>query len=183
MKKYAIAIFAALWLCVLSLSACGDDPILAKPEDTALEFWITEKVSREDFQEHYCFEGVFGGLIYLGKDYPPPETAEDHSLIFPEHYVQYTVTAYPDYSSNKGIFDTVTKIQITDPDVSVYGITCNSSLEEFDKVFTNLGCSIQDKGILHIAKSGKTHISFAKYEEREIITIWVEVTNKQGIDF
>ena len=63
MKKYAIAIFAALCLCVLSLSACGDDSILAKPEDTALEFWITEKISREDFQEHYCFEGVFGGLI------------------------------------------------------------------------------------------------------------------------
>lgn len=183
MKKFAIAILTSLCLSILFTSACTSNKILQRPEDTTLEFWVAEKVSEEDFKGHYSVEGVFGGYIYFGKEYLPNEITEENSQIKPDYCVTYTVTAYPDYSSNNGKFDTVTRIEITDPAISVYGITCNSTLDDFDKVFQDLGCKIQDKGIIHIATYGKTQIAFADYEEQEIITIWVEVTNKQGISF
>ncbi len=140
-------------------------------------------MSGEDFKNHYSVEGVLGGYVYFGKDYKPNQTTDENSLVQPEHCVRYTVTAYPDYSSNGEKFDTVTRIEITDPQVSLYGITCNSTLEEFDNAFMNLGCKIQDKGIIHIATYGKTQIAFDDYEGKETITIWVEVTNKEGIIF
>ena len=122
----------------------------------------------------------FGADFYYGKGYQPAEIIEDSAAIPPEHCVIYTVSPYPDYSSG-GQY--VTRIAITDPQVTVYGITCNSTLQDFDTTFENLGCSIQDKGLLHIATYGKVKIALASYDENKELTVSVEVTNKQGIDF
>lgn len=177
MKRYVIAILVSMCLCVVLMSACASNKILRKPEDSTLEFWVAEKVSREDFKGHSIVAGVFGGYAYYGKDYHPDETTEDNS------YIIYTVTAYPDYSSNKGKFDTVTNIKITDPNVSIYGINCNSSPDEFNNVFKELGCTIQNNGSLYIATYGKTRIAFADVDAGGYLIISVEVTNKYGIIF
>ena len=182
MKKFIISTVVAICFCFVCFAACNNNSILAKPENTTLEFWIAEKVSADDFNDHEQILGMFGGDLYFGKGYHANEINED-GVVYPEHYVTYTVTAYPDYSSNGGRYDTVTRIEITDTNVSVGGISCDSSLEEFDAVFKGLGCNIQDKGIIHIATFGNASISFADYDENEIITIWVNVTNKQGIVF
>lgn len=181
MKKSAIAAVVSISFGFVFLAACNNSGVLAKPENTALEFWVAEKVSADDFNGHEQILGAFGGNLYFGQGYHANEINED-GVVYPEHYVTYLVTAYPDYSSPGG-YDAVTRIEITDPNVSVGGITCASSLEEFDAVFEGLGCSIQDKGIIHIAAYGKTKVAFADYDESEIITIWVEVTNKEGIVF
>lgn len=183
MRRFAIAIITSLCLCIMFTPACSDNKILVKPEDTTLEFWIAEKVPKEDFKDHYSIDGVFGGYIFLGKDYHPIEIPEDNFRTQPEHCVANTVTAYPDYSSNNGKFDTVTRIEITDPVNCIYGITCNSTLDDFVIVFNALGCQIQVNGITHTASYGKSHISFTDYEGYETVSIWVEVTNKHGIIF
>ena len=172
-----------LCITIFVMVGCTNDKILAKPQDTSLEFWVTEKVASEDFKDHYRVDGVFGAYIYFGKDYQPNEITEENADKQPKHCVTYTITAYPDYSSNNGKFDTVTRIEITDPQVSIYGITCNSTLQDFDEAFKNLGCTIQDKGLIHIATYGKVKIALASYDENKTLTIWVEVTNKQGIVF
>ena len=77
---------------------------------TNLEFWIGENVDEVDFsgfQEKY---GLFGGREYYGTDYVPTFD-EDGMTIDPEHCVIYTVTSYPDYSSNE---QHITGITITD---------------------------------------------------------------------
>lgn len=183
MKRCMILAVATLCLSPVFLSACSDGGVISKPEDTTLEFWVAEKVSAEDFNGYDQIVDISGGYLYLGEGYHLNETADEYGSYYPDHYVKYTVTAYPDYSSNGGNFDTVTRIEVTDPEVTVGGITCNSSLEEFDAVFRDLGCSIQDKGIIHIATYKNTQIAFADYDGNEIITISVNVTNKEGIVF
>ena len=192
MRRFAIGIITLLCLCIMFTSACSgnkilekpDNKILEKPEDTTLEFWIAEKVSKEDFKDYCSVEGVFGGYVFFEKKYLSEEITEEHIQTRPDHCVTYTVTAYPDYSSNKGKIDTVTGIRITVPDVSVYGITCNSTLDDFDKIFNQLGCKIQvDNDSTHSALYGKSRITFTDYEGYESIYIGVEVTNKHGIIF
>ena len=170
-----------LLLCIslFAMVGCTSDKILAKPVDTSLEFWVIQDVSDIDFSGHYKLHG-FGADFYYGKGYQPAEIIEDSAAIPPEHCVIYTVSPYPDYSSG-GQY--VTRIAITDPQVTVYGITCGSTLQDFDATFENLGCTIQDKGLIHIATYGKVKIALASYDENKELTVWVEVTNKQGIDF
>ena len=177
-KKFILPL---LLLCVtlFTMVGCTDDKMLEKPQDTSLEFWVMQDVSDIDFSGHYKLHG-FGADFYYGKGYQPTEIIEDSEVIAPEHCVIYTVSPYPDYSSG-GQY--VTRIAITDPQVTVYGITCGSTLQDFDATFENLGCTIQDKGLIHIATYGKVKIALASYDENKELTVWVEVTNKQGIDF
>ena len=173
-----------LLLCItlLAMVGCTSNKILAKPQDTTLEFWVTEKVTGEDFKDHYSVVGVFGAYVYFGKDYQPNEITEENSDIQPKHCVTYTVTAYPDYSSNNGKFDTVTRIQITDPQVSIYGITCHTSLEEFDETMKELGCKVsKDSDRIHTATLGKMRFKLFSFNGEGELSISVEVTNKHGI--
>ena len=177
-KKFVLPV---LLLCItmFAMVGCTDNKMLEKPQDTSLEFWVMQDVSDIDFSGHYKLHG-FGADFYYGKDYQPMEIIEGSEVIAPEHCVIYTVSPYPDYSSG-GQY--VTRIAITDPQVTVYGITCGSTLQDFDATFENLGCTIQDKGLIHIATYGKVKIALASYDENKELTVWVEVTNKQGIDF
>lgn len=177
-KKIVLPILS-LCIVLFAMVGCTDDKVLDKPQDTSLEFWVMQEVSDIDFSGHYKRHG-FGADFYYGKGYQPMEIIEGSEVIAPEHCVIYTVSPYPDYSSG-GQY--VTRIAITDPQVTVYGITCNSALQDFDATFENLGCTIQDKGLIHIATYGKVNIALASYDGSKTLTVWVEVTNKQGIDF
>ena len=167
-------------ITLFAMVGCTDNKVLDKPEDTSLEFWVAQDVADIDFGEHYKVPYVFGADVYYGKGYQPAEIIEGSEVLAPEHRVIYTVSPYPDYSRG-GQF--VTRIAITDPQISVYGITCDSTLQDFDATFENLGCTIQDKGLIHIATYGKVKIALASYDENKELTVWIEVTNKQGIDF
>lgn len=120
-----------------------------------------------------------GGRQFYGKGYAPVSVDDDHNAR-PDTYVIYTLTAYLDYSDD-GLF--VTRIEITDPAVSIYGISCGSSLDEFDRAFQDLGCEIQDNGAWHIAKHGKTKVIFNASDDDRSISVSVEITNRNGIQF
>ena len=180
MKKFLIS--TLLCLCMVSLTSCtsnADNKIIEKPNDTTLEFWVAQDVSNVDFSEHCQIVGMEGGSQYYGKDYG--SISVDDEQVY-DHFqcVIYTITAYPDYSDG-GEF--ITQIDITDPQVSVYGITCNSSFDDFDKTFQDLGCTIQDKGWGHVASYGVFTISLLSNSEAAKISVRVEVTNREGIDF
>lgn len=153
-----------------------------KPEDTSLEFWIVQDVAEYDFSEHAQEYGWFGCDVYYGKDYSPEIISMgcDRYIIDPEYYVKYRVEAYPDYADG-GQY--ITDIEITDPNVTVYGLTCESSFDEFDETFRKMGYSIYEYEDWHSANLGAVHFSISTYKGIHEMEIWVEVTNRDGIDF
>ncbi len=170
MKK-RIAVF--LLLFTLFLSSCTTSTYrLEKPNNTNLEFWITQEVEVADFAGYQQRYGLFGGDEYYGIGYTP--TYDGHNQqIDPEACVIYTVTAYPDYSSKNR---TVTKICISDPNVYFYGLTMNSIETEIKKVMEGEG--FQNTEGMTFTK-GKVCIWFGETQ----VIIHAEVTNKLGIQF
>lgn len=96
---------------------------------TTLEFWIGECITEYDYSERASDPGSFND--FLGKRYELDENGE-----LPLHYVKYEYGNYPKIDSLRlGILD----IEITDPQVMVYGLTTESSIEDFVNTFEKLG--------------------------------------------
>lgn len=148
-----------------------------KPDNTSLEFWITQDVSSVDFSKHYEVIGWFGAREFYGKDYRPEEV--DGSAVEPEYCVKYLVTAYPD-EADGGQY--VTQIVITDPNVRVYGLTCKSTFDEFDETMKTLGYTVSKEiDAMHKATLGKVKFMLVSSESENKLIINVEVTNDSGI--
>lgn len=143
---------------------------------TNLEFWIADNVDEVDFSGFQEKFGLFGGREYYGTGYVPA-IDEDGMTIDPERCVIYTVTSFPDYSSNK---QHITHITITDPAVEFYGISLNSSFQEFESLIRKYGFKITDSGArFRTAERGKYSVTFTD----EYIRIRVEVSNIFGFQF
>lgn len=145
-----------------------------RPEDTNLEFWIGQDMADVDFSSHDEVYGWFGAREYLGKGYQmlPGEDGEQQ---YPQHYVSYLIGAFPD-ESDGGSF--VTRIKITDPNVTLYGLTTQSDEAEFAAVFIAMGYGVYEEYGRCIAK--KDGITFT-LEMDAFITITAQVTNKECI--
>ena len=199
MKKLAY-LFAALALTLCACVGCvGEKPediespegleedttleawIPEKPADTTLEFWIAEDISSVDFSAHYERFGVFGAREFYGLGYSPAEVIKGSHDVLPEKYVLYTVSGYPDVLD---AWNYVTFIKIADPEIQVYGLTCNSSLEEFDKTMEELGYEIHaGSATSHTATLEKVTFRLNSYNGQGTLLISVEVTNKHGIQW
>ena len=165
-----LSLFLAIVLCLPAFSSCGKR--LAEPEYD-LEFWITENVDDFDFSGHVQKYGIFGGFEYYGKDYIPT-IDDDGQQIDPEHCVIYTLTNYPDYSSNSLC---VTRIKITDPAVKVYGLSMTSTHEEIRSTMTAEGFTVTESGTALKAEKDNLRFTFSK----DAIIVNAEVTNHFGI--
>ena len=169
---------ATLLLCIvvlLTLVGCSLNK-LEKPE-TNLEFWIGENVDDVDFSSYQMKYGMFGGNMYYGIGYVPT-LDENEQQVDPEHCVIYTVTSYPDYM-NKA--QHVTRIEITDPEIKLYGLSINSSKEDIKNVMEAQGFTVIEGEYGITAEKGKFTFDFNKHYNS--ITIRVEVTNRLGIVF
>ncbi len=152
-----------------------DDYFLEKPE-TNLEFWIAENVDNVDFSK-YNFFNVAGARGYYGTGYIPIYD-KDHGVIDPEFYVQYTVTGYPDVMDST---QHITTIKIKDPKVHVYGLTVESSFEEFEHIMEQNGFEVtRIAEVAGIAKKGRFSIQLSTVVKT--IHIRVEKENKGGWD-
>ncbi len=176
MKK----LFATLlvFLMLLSFSSCSLNG-LKKPE-TNLEFWIGENVDDVDFsqyQEHYRYGFMGFGRQYYGTGYVPT-IDEDGKQVDPKYCVIYTVSPFPDYMSRKCH---ITEIIISDPDVTVYGLTINSSNEDIEEIMTSNGFESVEIGNIGYKEwvKGKYHIRFTD----GYIGIKVDVSNFWKIQF
>lgn len=155
------------------------------PKNTSLEFWITEDVKDQDWTGHDEIYGWMGAREFLGSGYKKnedPTGANQH----PDHYVSYVITAWPDYADG-GEF--VTDITVTDPDVTVYGLTIESTYEEFDTVFEPLGYELSwSDGAIETRVAIKNGITFrltrAVDDNPNVVPMFrisAEVTNREGI--
>ena len=143
-------------------------------KDTNLEFWIAENVENVDFTNYQEKFGLMGGREYYGTGYVPT-TNENGEQVDPVECVIYTVTAYPDYISN---ISHITSIYITDPSVTVYGLTLTSSADEVKTIMKSNGFK-KSKDRNNTYTKGKVSISFSE----EFIRINVKVSNLFRIQF
>ena len=157
------------------------------PKNTSLEFWITEDVKDRDWTGHDEIYGWMGAREFLGSGYKKNEDPTGSNQ-HPEHYVSYVITAWPDYADG-GEF--VTDITVTDPDVTVYGLTIESTHEEFDAVFEPLGYELSwSDGAIETRVATKNGITFrltrAVDDNPNVVPMFrisAEVTNREGIEY
>lgn len=167
-----------VFLCVIVLLVCLIVGFIYRslPRPTTdLEFWIGENVDDVDFSKYISKYGLMGGHAYYGSSYFPSTDAQGKPLD-PEVCVIYQVTAYPDYSSRR---QHITQIIITDPSVSIYGLSLNSSFTEIERVMRNEGFSVEKSADACIARKGRFTFTFGT----DRITLSVSVTNWMKIQF
>ena len=155
-----------------------------KAENTTLEFWITENVEGVDFSQHNEIYGWMGAREFYGKGYSSVKD-EDGNTVKPTHYVTYLITAYPDHADG-GRY--VTRIEISDPEVAVYGLTVNSTIEEYEAVFRKMGyvISVEEYGESTVFSATKFdtitfELRINSNESTPVLTIRARVTNREGI--
>ena len=173
MKKIALTLFSLLAFTLPSCGGNGNSKYLDRPEDTNLEFWITQKVSSEDLKANGCtyLPGWEGANEYLDSRYQPVK-GEGNMSTAPDVAVTYLLTGYPDILDDQ----TVTTIQITDPEIVVYGLTMSSTNQEIEKRMNQLNASKGNEGCYTLKKA-------AFYFSSNRITISVPVTNKRHVEF
>lgn len=190
MKK-VIAAFLTFVLTLLALSSCNNAAGVNLPGktdggETTLEFWIGDNVNDYDWSGYDEIYGWMGAREFLGKGYSKYYDEDSQVDRKPEYYVSYLVTNYPDYSSKDSC---ITRIDVTDPAVKVYGLTTESSLEDFERTFSALGYEISDVGSTgKVKKAEKDGVWFSfniKFDDDNpaSISIQAEVTNIYGIQY
>lgn len=163
MKKL-IALLLLLCTLTLLLSSCGSKKI-EKPEDTNLEYWLLEKLDTDGCTELNAYIGS-KVKFYLAKGYNAIVT-EKGNLDAPESAVVYTIRKYP--YTDWGVLWRISSIGITDPNVYVWGLTINSTREEFINVMTSLGFEFKSENEKYISFSlNKTIISLSYYKQLSI---------------
>lgn len=153
MKKL-IALLLLLCTLTLLLSSCGSKKI-EKPEDTNLEYWLLEKLDTDGCTELYIMGS--NAHYYLAKGYEAEVNEKGH-LVAPKAAVTYMVKRYP--YRDWGLLWRISTIHITDPNVFVWGLTINSSREEFVETMTELGFEFSSENEKVISyKKGRTIVS------------------------
>ena len=182
LNNYSKTIVSLFSIFVFVLSGCNnskDDIYLERPEDTNLEFWITQRTTANEFDDKGCtvLPGWMGATEYLDSRYTAIEDGD--MVTAPDIHVTYLVTGYPDCLDNAA----VTRIQITDPAITVYGLTINSSekeisdrLSDISKSFSYVTTTYECYPVYRIK-----NCSFSFMSDK--IVIAVPVTNKRGIVF
>ena len=185
MKK--ILLLLLLLLCLVS---CGKAVMPEKPADTSLPLWICQDVADYDFSAYHEIKGWMGAREFAAPGYEVTDNADGMQTL-PEEYVTFLITAYPDYSDG-GQF--VTTITITDPKVSVFGVTCSSEKEAFASAMTDAGFSVEDKtepeveSVLFRISALSPDKRYSLFLTRQadgnsILVISAPVSNKRGIVF
>ena len=160
------------------------------PENTSLEFWITQNVDNVDWSGYDGITGWFGAKEYLGRGYRKVHDGPGGGR-HPEHYVSYKLTAWPDYADG-GWF--VTQITVTDPAVRVCGLTVTSSYDEFKQTFESLGFTVyqnatgdwigeKDGITCQMVINDTPESGLVIQDTVPVLIITAEVTNREGIVF
>ncbi len=114
-----------------------------RPENTTLEFWITENVSDLDLTKYQpvlkpSSWGYTNNAIY-GTGYTSKIDSAGNE-IRPENYVIYEIAPFPNNSASG---EYITGIDVTDPSVYLYGLTVGCTAEEFNQTFEKLGFNVE----------------------------------------
>lgn len=185
-KRICAAVFAAaLVLCGVGCAKDGadSDPFYTKP--AGLDFWICEDAHGADFSGFNEIPGLVGGHEYINARYRLPPADADGFQDYPEKYVSYVVSAYPDLADG-GEF--ITRIVITDPSVKMFGVSVDSTMDEFVSAMTEAGFDVRENSgtaavDMRFAYSpdGKYYVSYLINGDEHRIAVCAVVTNRDNI--
>lgn len=159
----------------------GHTELPQRPENTTLEFWITENVSNLDLSKYQVAykPGAWGyeNKIILGSGYTSTLDSVGNE-IKPEHYVIYEIAPYPNNATSG---EYITAIEITDPSVYLYGLTVDCTADEFNQTFEQLGFIIEnhdesDRKIERYAIKDGIVIVYSKHLSKTVFGIVPETT-------
>lgn len=170
MKKVVIIFFTII--CFL-MTGCSKDIYLDKPDETNLSYWITQRVSHNDFTDCTFLPGGFGMDMYLDGRYEAVNLENNASA--PDIHVIYYVTGYPDLLDSPA----VSRIEITDPTILVYGLTMKSSESDIDSRMEEYKFKKSDNTEPGIKAYYKSNTIFIFSSSSIIIS--ASTTNNEGI--
>lgn len=157
-----------------------------KPQQTSLDLWILQNVYEKNWSDYTEVPDWMGAREFYGKGYTP-EISDDGIFTDPEYCVKYLVTAWPDYADG-GQY--ITQIVITDPKVTFWGLTVESTVEQFDSVLT-------PKGFLYVTEKdldegteykaawvGRSYsVTLKKQNGKCVVNISAPISNRDNIVF
>ena len=159
MKK--IILLLMILINTFCLVSCQDDEkviYLKRPENTNIQYWITEDFTGKPLNGHFILEEDEEKVVFYGVEYIPYEL--NGEMIHPNVYVKYTISAYPDSTYDERF---ITNIYITDLTVDIYGVNLTNSFKEFDEAMKEAGFKITKKNKeRHIAKKDNITIYFCE---------------------
>ena len=128
MKK-SFALLLLLCTFVLVLSSCGSRSAIAKPEDTNLEYWLFDEPDEENLT---LVRSGGSYKMFLASGYEDV----DVKYTCQPNAVYYNTTKTSIALTNR---DRISQITITDPEVTLWGLTINSTHDEFYTTLTQVG--------------------------------------------
>lgn len=157
------------------------------PEQTSLDLWILQDTEPLDLSEYESIPGWFGAEEIYGKGYEQI-FVDGEGFTDPDHYVKYLISAWPDYADGG---EYITKITITDPAVTFFGLNVESSPEEFDRVLSGKGFlrkkNIDSPDIVTEYKiiwdNGLYYVTLGKSNGKCAVVIDAHVSNRDNIIF
>lgn len=171
---------ASFFAVLSSLTGCSH-PVtrLTRPDITDLAFWITQQTNSEEMEERGCtyLPGWSGASEYLDPRYKAVE--KDGMATAPDVHVTYLLTGYPDVLDDTS----VTRIEITDPEIRVYGLHIGAVTDQIrhqmDGVAESLSFQLIDGESAAIALIQNCTFIFSD----SAITISAPVSNQQNVQF
>ncbi len=139
-------------------------PFYNKPNDSQLEYWITEEVTDDTFENCIIMEKYEWYTKYYAQGY---DQEDEKSIV-------YTVSAYPDYSGENLC---ITQIAVTDPSIKIiYDLTCASSLDEWREVLYALNfkevevTETLDEGVVYkkLFESNDRKVTITLYNKQDV---------------
>ena len=129
MKKF----LCLLSLMILPLTSCTTVyiDVTVKPSDAKLAYWVGDIIDNEEIDQDYIVAG-FEKNYYLDHNYIF-EILDDGSKNIPKTHVYYSLKNYDDSRM------IVSAISITDSDITIYGLSMNSSKNEIYDKLTSYG--------------------------------------------
>ena len=152
LAKVMIAIL--LVVSVISFSSCTPKVELAKPENTNLEYWLLDSI---DADNCVILEDLGGGtIIYLAEGYELV-LAENGKMEAPQYAVKYYVSNYP--LADLGVNKRISRIEITDPEINVWGLRVNSTREEIIATLEKNGFNVTQNDQIGVSgENGRYHV-------------------------
>lgn len=186
MKLKIMAAFLLI-VSVFSMSGCSIGTKRLVNDINANATWELNLLTPEE-EMHFSDSGYgivpgFGITGYYDKKYGEGnmETGE-----LPSTYVLYSVTSYPDAMSKKKC---ITRIEVHDPDVEIYGFSIGDSSQAFGELLREKGFQPYNDydARMDRFKKGRIIIYYGVDHDTQTIfndmTVAVETTNHCGIVF
>ncbi len=127
------SVFSSSLTTLILLTGCAQSNVVLseKPKDFQRDYWLGEKINTDELDD----------LLFYALKYDAVYTYLDSNYIFktekniksmPKYYVSYDIYVEDKISIIRSIF-------ITDPEVSIYGLSLKSNSPTIKKTLSNMG--------------------------------------------